>query len=152
MTKPLQDGVLASGASFLPVPHVGWTARSVRLQLENNQQIGGTLAIVSLGSNDEALLDPSTEAADVAQIVSLLRLRGARRIVWVLGPNYAVAHPPAPATKASQQAFANLVAAQPGVEIIVPSNAVAATIGPDGIHLPPAGYAALAQQVLSTLR
>lgn len=142
---------LPSTATIDREAHVGWTARQVRTAFEADPAIFGHIVVLSLGSNDAAMVDPSVEAADVASLLATARARGARRIVWVVPPNFSLASPPGPATTDKQRAFRALLEADPAVEILQPSATVIARLGPDHIHLPPSGYQALAAEVAGAL-
>lgn len=146
----LADELAAAGATLDAEPHVGWTAKKVRTALDADPSLVGDVVVISLGSNDWAMMDPTSEADDVHAIVATARARGARRVLWVIGPNYGIDNPPAPATMTKQVAFATMVADQ-DVELVVPNAEVVSQLGPDRIHLPPRGYAALARQIASVL-
>ena len=145
----LADELAAAGATLDAEPHVGWTAKKVRTALDADPSLVGDVVVISLGSNDWAMMDPTSEADDVHAIVATARARGARRVLWVIGPNYAI-DPPPPATPAKQQAFRALVEAE-DVELVEPNAEVVAQIAADRIHLPPRGYAALARQIATLL-
>jgi hypothetical protein len=145
----LADALGPSGITLDAEAHVGWTAKKVRQAYEADPSMVGDAVVISLGSNDAALFDPSSEADDVQAIVATAQARGAARIVWIIAPNYAIT-PPAPATPAKQATFLALVQAQP-VELLQPSDDVVRQIGGDHIHLPPSGYDALGRQIAAYL-
>lgn len=147
ITKPLTELLASQGVTLVAVPRVGWTARQTAKLYQASDDLQGAAVVASLGSNDGALLDPSGEAADVQAIVDTAFARGAQRFLWIVPPNYAISSPPAPATPEKQQAFEALWS-DPRVELL---RASPEQLGPDRIHLPPAGYAELARQVASAL-
>ena len=145
----LANELAPSGIALDAEPHQGWSAPKVRAVYEADPSLVATAVVISLGSNDWAGMDPASEAGDVHAIVATARARGARRVLWVIGPNYAI-DPPPPATPAKQQAFRALVEAE-DVELVEPNAEVVAQIAADRIHLPPRGYAALARQIATLL-
>ncbi len=146
MTGPLAILLADAGVSVVSLAHVGWTARQTA-QLLATTDVTGSAWVASLGSNDAALSDPSSEAADVQAIVDTAFARGAQRFVLVVPPNYSIPSPPAPATTEKQQAFLALWS-DPRVERVYASPD---KLGADRIHLPPAGYAELAASVAAVL-
>lgn len=146
ISAPLREQLEAASLSLVSEPHVGWTARQTSNLLTSRPELAADAVVYSLGSNDAALLDPSSEADAVRSLVDTARARGARRIVWIVPPNFASSAPPAPATSAKQQAFAALWPSD--VERLQGPTDL---LGSDGIHLPPTGYRALAASVASLL-
>ncbi len=143
--------LLPAENAFTSVVHVGWTAKALLSALEQAPSVGGSIAVLSIGTNDEALLDPSTEEDALTQLFALLRDRGARRILWLVPPNFAIPNPPGAATPAKQNAFRAMMIAG-DVEPIEPSPAIVALLGSDRMHLPPAGYELFAQSVIAALQ
>lgn len=150
MSQHLANALAPAGVHLDAEAHVGWNAKQVRKAYEADASMVGDAVVISLGSNDAAMMDPSVEAEDVAALVATARARGAKRVVWIVAPNFARSPPPPPATSAKQMAFRALMEAQT-VEVMEPSDEVVAMIGGDGIHLPPNGYAAFGQQVAAWL-
>lgn len=146
ISPALREQLEAVGVELLSEPHVGWTARQTNNLLTSRSDLAGDAVVFSLGSNDAALFDPSSEAEAIQSLVAIARARGARRIVWLVPPNFASSAPPAPATSAKQQAFAALWPSD--VERLQGPTAM---LGSDGIHLPPAGYRAFAESVAALL-
>ena len=146
ISAPLREQLDAAGLSLISQPHVGWTAKQTNNLLTSSPELVGDAVVYSLGSNDGALFDPSSEADSVRSLVDTARARGARRIVWIVPPNFALSSPPAPATTEKQQAFAALWPSD--VERLQGPTDL---LGSDRIHLPPAGYRALAESVSALL-
>lgn len=148
-SQHLADALAPSGVVLDAEPHVGWTAKRVRSAYEADSSLVGTAVVFSLGSNDAAMLDPLLERDDVASLVATARARGARRIVLVVPPNFALASPPSPATTQKQHDFLSLWTDD--VELVLPSDAVVAQLAGDRVHLPPSGYQALGGEVAAAL-
>lgn len=146
ISAPLREQLETAGLSLASQPHVGWTARQTNNLLTSSPELAADAVVYSLGSNDAALFDPSSEADAIASLVDTARARGARRIVWIVPPNFGLSAPPTPATSAKQQAFAALWPSD--VERL---QGPTAQLGSDGIHLPPTGYRALAESVAALL-
>jgi lysophospholipase L1-like esterase len=134
---------------FTSQAHVGWTVRQALHQLQASQDTAH-VAVISAGSNDAALTDPTVEQPDIAQLLALLRQRGAKRVLWVVPPNFGIAQPPPPATKTKQELFYDLMTSA-GAEPYAPGEDVVTLIGGDRIHLPPIGYQKLGQGVAEDL-
>ncbi len=149
LAQHLADALAPAGVVLDAEPQTGWTAKRVRAAYDADPSLVASVVVFSLGSNDAALGDPALERDDVAALVATARARGARRVVLVVPPNYALAAPPAPATTQKQQAFLSLW--PDDVELLRPSDAVVAQLGADRIHLPPLGYQALAREVAAHL-
>lgn len=140
-------GALLPQNPYTSLVHGGWTAKDVLAALSASDA-AGSVAVVSLGSNDAALF--AGEGAAVSDLAALLRARGARRIFWLVPPNFTIASPPAPATRAKQDAF-RAIMSNAGAESIEPGPDVVAQLGQDRIHLAPAGYQAFAEESLAAL-
>lgn len=146
ISAPLREQLDAAGVTLISEPHVGWTARQTANLLTSRPDFAADAVVYSLGSNDGALFDPSSEAAAVQMLVDAARARGARRIIWIVPPNYGLSAPPSPATKAKQEAFTALWPSD--VERLQGPTEL---LGSDGIHLPPNGYRTLAESVATLL-
>ncbi len=146
ISGPLAQALAAKSITLVSDAHLGWNARQVASSLLGSD-LAGQAFVVSLGSNDAALADPTIEADAVNAIVAAAFARGASRVLWIVPPNFSVASPPAPATTAKQQAFAALWSDRRIEKIAAPPD----MLGPDGIHLPPTGYADLAARVAAAL-
>jgi len=136
------------GVPFASAAVQGYNARQTLSKEIAGREIRG-FSIVSLGSNDAAG-NVFGEAVQVQAVIDALAVNG--RVLWVLPPNFNIAHPPAPATKEKQMAFIEQVQSDPRVEILVPNDAVMAHLSSgDHIHLDPAGYKLLAEQIVARM-
>ena len=148
LTSPLRKQMLDRfSVSLSATPVQGHSTKQTLGHLPAGSLPAEGLAIVSLGSNDAAgLVDP----VSMKVLVDKLSASGAR-VLWVVPPNFQLATPPLPATKAKQEAFLDVLRTDSRVELLVPSDDVVASLGADRVHLPPVGHALLAKQVADTL-
>jgi len=146
LTPPLRAILDAAGIGMVSTAVKGWNAHQTA-KTYLGSDLPATAVVVSLGTNDAAQISPELEAADVQAIVDTAFARGAKRFIWVVPPNYAIPTPPSPATPAKQQAFAALWS-DPRVERV---EASPAQLAGDDMHLPPAGYGELADQIAAVL-
>lgn len=148
LTSPLRELLEARGVSLDAHPVSGWNAHRVRALLDGDPTLRGDVVVVSLGSNDWAGI-PNGD--DVKAIVDTVFARGARRVLWVLGPNFGLETPPGTATKEKQLAFAQMVDAAMGAEPFPPPSDVVAQLSGDRVHLPPNGYRRFAEHIVEKL-
>jgi len=134
---------------FVSVVTTGHNAHQTLSDLQASSAAGG-VALISLGTNDAALFDTASMAPYVTQLVQLLRDRGARRVLWIVPPNYAITNPPSPATPGKQATFRSMMEGA-GVEVLEPPPDVVAKIAVDRMHLPPSGYQALAEAAIGAV-
>lgn len=147
---PLKTMLAAAypGVNFIAKPVTGYNASQTLSKQIAGQAVRG-YSIVSLGSNDAAGNVASGGPA-VRGVSSALAEGGP--VLWILPPNFAISNPPLPATKEKQMLFIEQVQSDPRVDILVPSDAVVAHIySGDHIHLEPAGYKLLAEQVVARM-
>ena len=150
MSAHLRSAVAAAfpGVPFSSAAVQGYNARQTLSKEIAGREIRG-FSIVSLGSNDAAG-NVSNEAIQVQAVIDALASNG--RLLWVLPPNFNIEHPPAPATKEKQMAFIEQVQSDSRVEILVPDDVVMAHLSSgDHIHLDPAGYKLLAEQIVARM-
>lgn len=151
VAHPLELSLVDAGVGFASQATTGWTLTKM-LAAYQASDATADVVVISAGSNDAALADPSKEADVAKALVQLGFARGARRVLWVTPPNFQIDPPPPPATKAKQEAFHDIMdASSPRLEVVVPSGEVVRQLGQDRIHLPPAGYHALATEVADAL-
>lgn len=88
-----------------------------------------TLVLVSLGTNDAALADPTVERAQLQKLLAALVATGAK-VVWIAPPK----------VKLPSESVVREMIRATGLDVF-PSDALAIPRGPDGLHPTAAGYA-----------
>jgi len=134
---------MADGASYVGVEAKGGTSAAqwdskISSLLQSHRP---DLVLVSLGTNDAAMSDPTVSAARIQRIVDTVRASGAR-LVWIGMPTL---------PERLKADLVRQIIQKTGVEYL-DSRGFSFERTSDGIHATPAGYAAWAQAIWSYVR
>lgn len=142
LALPMKQLATEAGAVFASDGRLG----TLIGQWASNSWLGADLAaskpthvLVSLGTNDMLLTDPSTETAALSKLVAVLRASGAS-LLWILPPSM-----PFP-----DRGVRALIASS-GLPLFR-SDLLSIPRGPDGIHPTASGYAGWSAQIFKTIQ
>lgn len=141
LTAPMKALVEASGAEFSGHGVVGsrideWDSKYAAPDLE----WGPTVVVVSLGTNDMKMFDPSTQQrGHLDSLLAKLRAGGAR-VAWIVPP-----------TMPFEDKGVRQLVADAGPDMLVHAERLDLPRGGDKIHMTPSGYKKFAEAVWSCL-
>lgn len=137
LESPLRKALGEHGVYLDAVVKSGASIRSLKSQAPFGGQYA--LVLVSLGTNDAAQANPSSEMPDAAEFFG--KLVGARDVVWVYPPAFAGGTSPQAGKEAVEEIFRAY-----GISA-APITAASVMQDPSRLHPAPAGYADMAAQL-----
>jgi lysophospholipase L1-like esterase len=134
---PLRHELGQHGVTLDAIVKSGASIRSMKDRAPLGAQYA--LTLISLGTNDAAQADPSSEEQDATEMFG--RLVGSNEIMWIYPPAFAGGTSPEKGKEAVEDIFRNF-----GISA-VPIQAASVMQDPSRLHPAPAGYAQMAKDI-----